>query len=150
MKRRSIWIRAISLLLTLVLISPVNAYAESSTQVEARGSYYLSAYRSYCSSLGGGKVAICFEVRGTDYMDTIGVLTIEVYESINNVDWYWVRTYLHESYPGMLVEDDYMNMGYVTYYGIAGRYYKAYVCVWAGKNGGGDTRYFWTSSISTN
>lgn len=26
---------------------------------------------------------------------------------------------------------------YVSYQGAAGKYYKAYVCIWAGKNGGG-------------
>lgn len=150
MKRRSALIRLVSLLLIIVMLVPLDVYAEEASQVEPRGSYYLSEYRSYCSSLGGGKVAVCFEVGGTDYMDTIGVLSIEVYESINNVDWYWVRTYQHESYPGMLLENTDLNVGYVTYYGIAGRYYKAYVCVWAGKNGGGDTRYFWTSVESTN
>lgn len=34
---------------------------------------------------------------------------------------------------------------YVSYQGIAGKYYKAYVCIWAGKNGSGDTRYMWAT-----
>lgn len=150
MKNRSAFIRVLSFVLVLALMTPVNAYAESSTPVEPRGSYYLSAYRAYCCSMGGGKVNVYFEVYGTNYMDEIGTLSIEVYESVNNADWYWVRTYQHDTYPGMLVKDGLAHAGSVTYYGIAGRYYKAYVCVWAGKDGGGDTRYFWTSSESTN
>ena len=34
----------------------------------------------------------------------------------------------------------------LTYNGTAGKYYKAYVCIWGGKDGDGDTRYFWTSA----
>jgi len=36
--------------------------------------------------------------------------------------------------------------GHVEYAGTIGRYYKAQLAVWAGKDGDGDTRYFWTSS----
>lgn len=146
MNKHSMLIRLISLVLAIVLVTPVNAFAESLSEVQPRGSYYLSTYQAYVCPMGGGKINVYFEVCGTDYMDDVGVLSIEVYESVNNTDWYWVRTYQHFSYPGMLADNDFMHAGYVTYYGIAGRYYKAYVCVWAGKDGGGDTRYFWTSA----
>jgi hypothetical protein len=46
----------------------------------------------------------------------------------------------------MLGYNNYYHDGHVEYSGTIGRYYKAYVCVWAGKNGDGDTRYFWTPS----
>ncbi|MBQ8833667.1 MAG: hypothetical protein IJ001_01915 [Oscillospiraceae bacterium] len=50
-------------------------------------------------------------------------------------------------YSNMLYEDDYFYMDHVTYYnGKAGYWYKAYVCIWAGREGDGDTRYFWTSA----
>lgn len=45
----------------------------------------------------------------------------------------------------MLGHDAIHYSSHVDYQGIAGRYYKAYVTIWAGKDGGGDTRYFWTS-----
>lgn len=146
MVRKSTLLRVISFLLVFVLISPVNVFAESASQVQPRESYYLIEYQAYCYPIGAGRLNVYFEVIATGVMDEIGVLSIEIYESIDNSNWYWVRTIQHDTYPGMLVENDDVYGHYVTYSGIPGRYYKAYVCVWAGKNGGGDTRYFWTSS----
>ena len=79
-------------------------------------------------------------------MDEIGVLSIKLYESTDNSTWTRVKTYSYENYSSMLAYDDYVHSSCVSYQGVAGRYYKAYVCIWAGKNGGGDTRYMWTSS----
>ena len=55
-------------------------------------------------------------------------------------------SYRHTNYPDMLDTNDYYHSGHITYQGTAGKYYKAYVCIWAGKDGDGDTRYYWTSS----
>ena len=147
MNKRSIFTRLISLLMVFVLLTPLTAFAaESETQVEPRGSYYLSGYQAYCCAMGGGKVNVYFEVYGTGVMDELGVLSIEIYESINGEDFYWMKTYLHDTYTWMLAYNDDAYAQHVTYYGIAGRYYKAYVCVWGGKDGEGDARYFWTSA----
>lgn len=77
-------------------------------------------------------------------MDEIGVLSILLYESSDKTNWRHVKTYSHENYASMLIEDDWAHSSYVSYNGTAGKYYKAYVCIWAGKNGSGDTRYMWT------
>jgi hypothetical protein len=47
----------------------------------------------------------------------------------------------------MLGYNDYYHSAHVEYSGTIGRYYKAYVCVWAGQDGEGDSRYFWTSPV---
>ena len=86
-----------------------------------------------------------FNVMGTGTMDEIGVLSIMLYESTNQSTWTRVKTYSHENYASMLEENDYYHCSYVSYQGTAGKYYKAYVCIWAGKDGSGDTRYMWTS-----
>ena len=49
------------------------------------------------------------------------------------------------NYDSMLVYDDWTHTSYVSYQGTTGKQYKAYVCIWAGKNGGGDTRYMWAT-----
>lgn len=81
-------------------------------------------------------------------MDELGALSIEIYEcstnSSNIKDWEWKKTFTHDSTPGMLSYNDDYHSGHVDYYGIAGKWYKAYVCIWGGENGAGDTRYFWT------
>ena len=80
----------------------------------------------------------------TTWMDEIGTLVIQVYESKDNENWTWVKSYSHDTSSGMLGYDKVYHSGYVEYSGTIGRYYKAYVCIWAGKDGAGDTRYMWT------
>lgn len=78
-------------------------------------------------------------------MDELGALSISLYESTDKNTWTWKKTFTHDSTSDMLGYDDFYYSSHVDYQGVEGRYYKAYVCVWAGKNGDGDTRYFWTS-----
>lgn len=138
--KRSVTIKLIAILLFVVMLCPMEVFA-----AESRASYYLSSYSAYVYPAGWGKVQVWFDVQGTDDMDEIGALEIQIYESKDNETWYWVDTYMHNDYSDMLEYDDFSHTGHVEYSGTIGRYYKAYVCVWAGKNGDGDTRYFWTS-----
>ena len=140
--QKAIAIKCISLLLVLVLVLPVNVMA-----VESRASYYLDAYSAYVYPAGWGKVQVWFDVEGTNDMDEIGALEIKLFESKDNETWYWVDTFSYIDYPDMLGYNDFFYSGHVEYNGTIGRYYKAYVCVWAGKNGDGDTRYFWTPAV---
>lgn len=136
--------RLIILLLILVLTVPITANA-SDIEVVPRASYYLTSYNSYVYNAAFGKIRVYFDVTGVNYMDEIGTLNIKVYESTDNENWYRVDTYSHDDTAGMLDYDDVYHSGYVEYNGTIGRYYKAYVCIWAGKDGAGDTRYMWTN-----
>lgn len=102
-----------------------------------------SIVRLICT-MGSGKLQIWYTVVGDTDMDEIGVLNIRLYESSDNSNWTRVKTYSYVDYSSMLIEDDWAHSSYVSYNGTAGKYYKAYVCIWAGKNGSGDTRYMWT------
>ena len=77
-------------------------------------------------------------------MDEIGALSIQIFESTDQTNWTWVKTFTHDATPGMLGYNKVYYSSYVEYSGTIGRYYKAYVCLWAGKDGDGDTRYMWT------
>ena len=134
-------IRVVAILLAIVCVLPINAMA-----VESRASDYLTSYSAYIYPAGWGKIQVWFEVHGTHMMDEIGTLEIQIFESKDNENWYWVDTYTHDDHSGMLVYSDYDHVGHIEYNGTIGRYYMAYVCVWAGKDGDGDTRYFWTSA----
>lgn len=138
-KQRALAIRVIAMILIIVCVFPINVMA-----METRASDYLTAYTAYIYPAGWGKVQIWFEVDGTGYMDEIGALQIKLYESTDNETWTWIKTYQHVDYADMLAYDDFTHMSHVEHNGTIGRYYKAYVCVWAGKDGDGDTRYFWT------
>ena len=138
-KKNALLYKVTIFLIVVALVCPINIKA-----VEARASDYLHMYSAYIYPAGWGKVQVWFNVDGTGYMDEIGALQIKLYESTDNETWTWIKTYQHVDYADMLAYDDFTHMSHVEYNGTIGRYYKAYVCVWAGKDGDGDTRYFWT------
>lgn len=143
-KTQSGAIRIIALCLALVLIVPISANAVESDTIMPLASYYLDAYSAYVYVTANGQVQVWFDVMGTGNMDEIGTLTIKLYESTNGTTWTRVETFLHDSTPGMLFYgDDYISSHVSWSGGSTSKQYKAYVCVWAGKNGAGDTRYFW-------
>ena len=139
--KNSVLFKIIVAILAIALIFPVNAFA-----VEPRASDYLEAYSAYVYPAGWGKIQVWFSVDGTNDMDEIGALEIMLYESKDNENWTWVDTFHYLDYSGMLGYNNHYHEGHIEYNGTIGRYYKAYVCVWAGKDGDGDTRYFWTSA----
>lgn len=139
-KKKELLFKVAILLIVVALVCPVNVRA-----VEPRASDYLHMYSAYIYPAGWGKVQVWVSVDGTNDMDEIGALEIQLYESRDNETWTWVKTFDHTDYPDMLGYNDYVHTGHVEYNGTIGRYYKAYVCVWAGENGDGDTRYFWTN-----
>lgn len=141
----SIFILAIAIILLFSMITPLNVYATSVESSQPRASYYLSTYTAYVYLPGDGEVRVYFNVEGTGYMDELGALAIYLYESTDGTNWDWVETFNHDTTAGMLSYLDDYHSGYVSYDGVTGRYYKAYVCIWGGKGGQGDTRYFWTS-----
>jgi len=145
--RTSIVFKIFALIIAFSLLVPSTAFAATNATVQPYASKYLSAYNTYICAVGGGDIQIWFEVMGTDDMDDLGTLSIVLYESTDNSTWTHIKTFLHEDYEDMLIEDDFWYMNYIPYDGVAGRYYKAYVCIWAGKNGGGDTRYMWATSV---
>ena len=142
--KNRVLLKAIALVLVLSFVLPVYANAAVIEGPQTRASDYLDSYNTYICTMGGGKLEIWYTVVGDTDMDEIGVLSIILYESTDSTNWTHVKTYSHENYPSMLVEDDFFHSSYVSYRGIPGKYYKALVCIWAGRNGSGDTRYMWT------
>ena len=126
------------------LCAPIGAQAAMPETVQPLASAYLADYTAYICAMGNGDLEIWWEVCGTDYWADIGVLYVFLYESTDNSNFYWVETFHFTNYPQMLVHNDYFCMDYVSYEGVPGRYYKAYVQVWAGPEDGGDQRYIWT------
>lgn len=139
--------RLLVLLLIVVLVTPATTNAEESEQLTPRASNYLTSYNAYVYNAALGKIQVYYHVVGVDEMDDIGALSIKIYESKDNTNWTWVKTYTNGDTPSILGHNDNYFSAYVDYQGTIGRYYKAYVCVWAGKDGDGDTRYFWTQPV---
>ncbi|MBO5953535.1 MAG: hypothetical protein J6Q53_05400 [Oscillospiraceae bacterium] len=146
MRNRFKIFRLVAIVMVLVLAMPMSVSAAVIEPVQPCASYYLDSYNAFVYPAGSGKVQVWFSVTGVNYMDELGALTIQLYESTDNSTWEWVDAYTHDRTSGMLSYDDIYHSGHVEYQGVAGRYYKAYVCIWGGKDGDGDTRYFWTST----
>ena len=145
LKRRQTYvIKAIAIVLAMSLMMPIGATAAEEDSVTPRASSYLAAYTAYICAMGNGDLEIWFEVTGTRVQEYLGVLTIYLYESTDNVNWYWVKTYLNTEYETMLSTNDWHHVDHVDYEGVEGRYYKAYVQIWGGPDDTGDSRYIWT------
>ena len=143
-KKSKLLVRVITIILIVSMCTPIGAQAAMPETVAPMASDYLAEYTAYICAMGGGDLEIWFEVTGTNYWADIGVVTIYLYESTDNQNWYWVKTFMFEDYDGMLEHNTYFHMDYVPYKGVPGRYYKAYVQIWAGPEDGGDSRYIWT------
>lgn len=135
--------RITAIILVFSILLPVCAFAMAE-EITPRASYYLDSYNTYLYNAALGKIQVYFDVTGVNYMDEIGALTIKIYESTDKVTWTWVDTYNNGDTPSLLGYDKIYYSSHVDYKGTIGRYYKAYVTIWAGKDGDGDTRYMWT------
>lgn len=144
-KRISLSVRALALLLIICLLAPFEAQAAVIEPAQPYGSLYLSSYNAYVYPAGSGIIQVYFSANSTDYLDELGCLSVSIYESTDNSTWTWVKTFTHDSTPGMLGYIKHYHSGHVDYQGVAGRYYKAFVTIWGGDNGDGDSRSFWTS-----
>lgn len=134
----------IALLLICSFAVPVCA-AETNSSVMPLASAYLTSYNTYICDMGSGEFQIWFSVMGTGKMDELGTLSIILYEENSDGSLTWVKTFLHEDNPTMLRYDYHFHSSYVSFQGSSSKTYKAYVCIWAGKNGSGDTRYMWAT-----
>ena len=147
-KRSSMLIKIITLILILSIITPYSVMAATAEEIQPYASKFLTSYNTYICRIGtSGEIQIWFDVMGTGTMDEIGILSIELYEVKSDGSVKWLKTYLHEDYSSMLIENDWFHSSYVSYQGSTSKTYKAYVCIWAGKNGGGDTRYMWATMV---
>lgn len=140
-------VRVTAFLLLVAMLCP-NALAAVIEPNLPDASLYLTSYSAYVGPLGGGQIKVYFSVTGKTTMDLIGATRVVLYESSDNANWDIVANYHYSETSGM------MSSGWVryngntpTYYGTSGYYYKAYVSIWAGNDGQGDDRYFWTSTV---
>lgn len=124
------------LVATFFLLSTVS-YAS------VESSYYLSAYSAYIST-SGNTVNVYFEVQGTRIMDKVGVTEIYLYEKTTPYgSWSLVQTYLSSdpTYTSTMIgTNTFLKIDSVSYSGSSSYQYKAYVTVYAEKDGGSDSR----------
>jgi hypothetical protein len=136
----------ISKVLAIILILVICITPEAIAATQA--SDYLAQYDAYIITNGNGNISIWFDVTATGIMDQVGALTI-ILKEYNGSSWNTVKTYSHTNslYSHILATNTNVHADSVSYSGISGRYYYATVTVWAGVDGGGDSRSITTDSV---
>ncbi len=136
------------ILLAICLIGTmtVPAFAAVPQPSQPYSSPYLSHYSAYVYPAGGGVVQVCFYASGTRVVDCLGSQIIQLYESTDGSSYHWVATFTSGNYPSMMGYQTSFHGSHVTYSGIPGRYYMAYVNIYAGPAQGGTSLYFWTGA----
>ena len=133
--------RFLSVVVLILIIFNSAMVTKSHATLEA--SDYLSAYCVYISN-SGNTIKVHYEVEGTRKMDVIGATQVYLYERVdNNSNWSLVQTYLSSdpTYTStMLGTNTAFKLDHVDYSGNSSYQYKAYVTVYAEKNGGSDSR----------
>ncbi len=136
------------LLLVVCLIGTmiVPGFAAGAQPSQPYSSPYLSHYSAYVYPAGGGVVQVWFDVAGTRDIDYLGSLIIQLFESTDGSNFTWVTSFTSGDYPSMMGHNTGFHSSHVTYNGVPGRYYKAYVNIYGGPAEGGTSRYFWTTA----
>lgn len=114
-----------------------------------RSSLYLDGYRAWLTPERGGVIDVTIDVQAVDYMDDVGALYVEIWESQDSGStWDCVTIYGNSMYPELLVQDDYWYYDTpISYQGTAGYKYYAQVCVYAGDSTGSDSRVYVTPTV---
>lgn len=139
------WVKASVLFLVLALLFAIPAGA-----VTGRSSLYLSGYRAWLTPVSGGKINVNVDVQAVDYMDDVGALRIEVWESTDGGStWDAASVYYSALFPEMLIHDDYWYYDTaIVHEGTAGYKYYAVVEVYAGDHTGSDSREYQTTTVT--
>ncbi len=113
--------------------------------IRPQASLYLNMYTADIWSAGSGIVRIYFDVSGTGIMDEIGSTKILVQRQVVS-GWSVVHTYTPATNPEMIDTDTGFHSGLFSYAGVPGDTYRAVVTVYAGKDGGSDSRTITTTT----
>lgn len=138
------FMRVICLLVVFATLAAVPTYAQ---ETPSRASSYLAAYRAYCTENSSTSVSVSFQVTGTGEMDEIGVSTVKVQYSSDQVNWTTARTFTKSVDSGMIDTDTAFHGGVLTCTVPSGKYYRAKVTFYAEKDGGFAERDYTTAII---
>ena len=138
--------RIASLICVLLIIMGLPATACAS-EVMPRASEYFSYTSVRACAAGNGKVRVEIEINATHMMDEVGASAVFIYEQKSDGTYDVVYTFRKEAYPSMIVEDSYFGFIDVTYQGIPGHRYYAYVGCYAKDSNGAETLFFSTNSV---
>lgn len=141
-QERNKLIRTVSVMIIVATLLTTGVFA-----AESRASSYIETDSATISAFGNGILEIKFYIKGTGTMTKIGCKSIVVYESTDNSNWTHVASYYDSNYSGLMAQNKIKHSGSFYHQGVAGRYYKATVTVYAGNSSGGSVDYLQTGSV---
>ncbi len=135
--------------LRVLCVCLICAFVMSSVATaEPYASNYIESYIAYPYADGHGTVTFYFSITGDTKMTDIGATRIDVYESSDGQsNWHHAKTYQSQYISSMMGHNVIQHNSEIKHRGTIGKYYRADVTFYAGRNGGGDTRYYTTSTI---
>lgn len=124
---------------TLLMLLGTTVCAAQADGVMPRASYYLDEYSIALNSEDDEVMCVSILVEGVGTQDKIGISYIDIEEKVGN-RWSYVDTLEAADNSYFYEYDSDVYMDDVYFEGIPGVEYRVTVCVYAGKNGGSDTR----------
>ena len=118
----------VCLILSLILLLAIPAQA---AEVNARASEYFTASSVYLYKTSNTTFQAWFEVTCKRTMDKVGAKEIKIQRSSDNQNWSTVATYSMNDYSSLIRNNEIAHVGYVTYTGTSGYYYRAYYNLYA-------------------
>ncbi len=135
----------------LVMVVMVVSVLSSSVFAMENTNKYISSCGAYINTWGDGDISVEFHVFGTDIMDTIGAHRVTVYrmkgETLDSGSDDLVATYWHESYPGLMITDDYFYSNSIRLQVAHGYRYYAVIVYYATLGDGGDDMAYTTKPV---
>lgn len=104
-----------------------------------RASEYIFSRQAAAVPLNQGQIRFNFQITGTSIMNQLGVTEIQVLEQ-NGTSWSTVRTFRYQNYPELMGYNTSRHSGSITFPGITGRTYMAYVTFYAANTSGSETQ----------
>lgn len=141
-------IRMVALVLSLVLVLPIQTMAALPETVDPQASQYFSSTHGWITANGSGKLTIGFDVASPVFMKKLGVQTIVLYESTDNYEYFPVRVYYSSDYSRMMGSNTTSHSASVSYSGVARRFYRASFVFTAQTSAGNTyTTTVWSSDV---
>lgn len=129
-------IKSICLVLVMATLLSTSVYAQSPEEPTGTYSVYFNRYCAYCWQTTDGQFEVWFDVTAKGTMEKLGVEKIKIQKSSDGENWLTVMTFLSSYYDYLLGENAGFYSNHVSYTGVSGYYYRAYVTFYAENSSG--------------
>ena len=146
-KCKAKYLKIVTMILVFVMLLTPGFNALAAETDQTRASDYIRKSTASITAKGNGKMEISLRLTATAVMGQLGVSSMIVYESTDQTNWSTVGYYTYNTHANLIAYNTSNFAATLTQNGVAGRYYKAQVCFWAGNGTDGSSRYIWTSVV---